>query len=206
MVNRCEQNNINIYPHKFQLSSSLPQFLINYQKIAINEELDSTSVSIAGRVMNIRKSGSKLRFYDIQADGHSLQVVANASNGKTVEAFKLQHVNIRRGDIIGIEGFPGKTKAGELSIFATNTLLLAPCLRMLPSSKHGHMLTDKETRYRQRYLDLILRSKVLFFKQNNILLIVFSDQRNILYSFKNNKLYSSFSGQSWFLRSRNTNA
>jgi lysyl-tRNA synthetase class 2 len=200
MVANCEKNNINVYPHKFVVTSSVPQYLITYANLETQEQLNQLNVSVAGRVMNIRRAGGKLRFYDIQGDGSSMQVVANAADFKpssasasasttkkpssVVNAFKLQHVNIRRGDIIGVQGFPGKTRAGELSIFARNTLLLAPCLRMMPSIKHGHALTDKETRYRQRYLDLILRAKTreIFYTRSKIINYIrrFLDARGFL--------------------------
>ena len=61
------------------------------------------------------------------------------------------------GDIIGVIGQPGRSNTGELSIFPSSTTLLTPCLRLLPSKHHG--LKDQETRYRQRYLDLMLNPK-----------------------------------------------
>jgi len=65
---------------------------------------------------------------------------------------------IKRGDIIGIRGNPGKSKKGELSIFPTQVELLSPCFHMLPTSYSG--LANVETRYRQRYLDLILNPQI----------------------------------------------
>ena len=62
--------------------------------------------------------------------------------------------NIKRGDVIGVSGAPGKTKRGELSIFPTAMVILTPCLHMIPKATQA--LTDKETRYRMRYLDLIM--------------------------------------------------
>ena len=59
--------------------------------------------------------------------------------------------NLRRGDVIGVTGFPGKSKRGELSVFPTNLVLLSPCMHMLPRE-----IKNVETRFRQRYLDLIL--------------------------------------------------
>jgi lysyl-tRNA synthetase, class II len=67
------------------------------------------------------------------------------------EPFNYKLGMIKRGDIIGIRGFPGKSKKGELSIFPVSVELLAPCMHMMPRA-----LTNQETRYRQRYLDLIL--------------------------------------------------
>ena len=60
----------------------------------------------------------------------------------------------QRGDVIGVKGKPGKTKRGELSIFPTELHILTPCLHMIPKNSQG--LKDTETRFRQRYLDLIL--------------------------------------------------
>ena len=165
MVATEEEKGSNTYPHKFEVTQSIPQYLKTYENLKPNEQMNSLNVSIAGRVMGMRAMSKNLRFYDVQADGKSVQVVANLNDfqGKgdnKRNLFLAQHQNIRRGDIIGATGYPGKTKAGELSVFAVNTKLLSPCLRMLPSSKHGHGITHQDTRYRQRYLDLILRDKV----------------------------------------------
>lgn len=84
--------------------------------------------------------------------------MANAKLYENEETFTADNDKIRRGDIIGIEGVPGKTKKGELSIIPSRIKLLSPCLHMLPHLHFG--LKDKETRFRQRYLDLILNSKV----------------------------------------------
>lgn len=66
--------------------------------------------------------------------------------------------SINLGDIIGVRGVPTRTKKGELSIIPLKLTLLSPCLHMLPHLHYG--LKDKETRFRQRYLDLILNSNV----------------------------------------------
>lgn len=71
--------------------------------------------------------------------------------------FGAVHASTRRGDILGVRGYPGKSKRGELSIFPKECVLLTPCLHMLP----GHSgLTDKETRFRMRYLDLMCNDEV----------------------------------------------
>jgi lysyl-tRNA synthetase class 2 len=73
------------------------------------------------------------------------------------DAFYKIHRTIRRGDVIGVKGQPGKSKKGELSIFPTEIVLLSPCLHMLPQAKgDAPAMTDPETRYRKRYLDLIV--------------------------------------------------
>lgn len=67
------------------------------------------------------------------------------------------HEHIRRGDIIGVTGHPARTKAGELSIAPGDTKLLSPCLHMIPEHRVG--LKDTETRYRKRFLDLIMNNR-----------------------------------------------
>lgn len=107
----------------------------------------------------IRESGAKLCFYDLRGEGVKVQVMANAKlYGGSEEKFAADTSKLRRGDIIGCVGHPGKTKKGELSVMPVNIKLLAPCLHMLPHLHFG--LKDKETRFRQRYLDLILNDKV----------------------------------------------
>jgi OB-fold nucleic acid binding domain len=106
----------------------------------------------------MRESGAKLIFYDLRGEGVKLQVMANAKLYESEEAFGKDTDKLRRGDIIGVEGYPGKTKKGELSIIPRKLKLLSPCLHMLPHLHFG--LKDKETRFRQRYLDMILNDKV----------------------------------------------
>lgn len=89
-------------------------------------------VSIAGRIVNKREQG-KLLFYTIKADGAKVQVMSSLGEyADGEEAFWKMHGLLRRGDLIGVTGFAGKSKKGELSVFPTSILLLAPCLHMLP--------------------------------------------------------------------------
>ena len=105
-----------------------------------------------------RESGAKLIFYDLRGEGVKLQIMATASAYKSEEQFGIDTAKLRRGDIVGVVGNPGRTKKGELSIIPSEIVLLAPCLHMLPHLHYG--IKDKETRYRQRYLDLIINSDV----------------------------------------------
>ena len=86
------------------------------------------------------------------------------------------------GDIIGVIGVPGRSNSGELSIFPSSTRLLTPCLRLLPSKHYG--LKDQETRYRQRYLDLLLNQGVRnnFYTRAKVINYVrrFLDERGFL--------------------------
>ncbi|XP_011201876.2 lysine--tRNA ligase isoform X2 [Bactrocera dorsalis] len=146
------------YPHKFNVSISLENFIKKYENLKEGEMLEDVSLSVAGRVHAIRESGVKLIFYDLRGEGVKLQVMANAKLYHNESAFEPDTAKIRRGDIIGINGYPGKTKKGELSVVPKEIKLLSPCLHMLPHLHYG--LKDKETRYRQRYLDLIMNPKV----------------------------------------------
>lgn len=78
-----------------------------------------------------------------------------SSNSDAAESFATDHDVIRRGDIIGVTGRPTRTKAGELSLQISSIQLLSPCLHQLPG-REG--LVDIETRYRKRYLDLIVNN------------------------------------------------
>lgn len=104
------------YPHKFHVSTSLESFIEQYSHIGDGEKLEDVHISVAGRVHSIRGSGAKLIFYDLRGEGVKIQVMANARAYVNEEAFIADNAKIRRGDIIGIEGSPGKTKKGELSI------------------------------------------------------------------------------------------
>lgn len=87
--------------------------------------------------------------------------MANAKLYESEEKFVTDTDKLRRGDIIGCIGHPGKTKKGELSIVPKTIKLLSPCLHMLPHLHFG--LKDKETRFRKRYLDLILNDRVSYY-------------------------------------------
>lgn len=143
-----------IYPHKFNVNMSVPQFRVAFDSIKSGEKNLEKEVSVAGRIHLVRASGKKLYFYQIQADGASLQVMADE---RDCTADWDIHRLLRRGDIIGVRGFAGRSERGELSIYPSQVTLLTPCLHMMPAKHIG--LKDKEVRYRQRYLDLMLNPK-----------------------------------------------
>ncbi|XP_055613982.1 lysine--tRNA ligase isoform X1 [Uranotaenia lowii] len=146
------------YPHKFHVSSSLESFIEKYNDLKDGDMLEQEQLSVAGRIHAIRESGAKLIFYDLRGEGVKLQVMANAKLYESEESFGEDTARLRRGDIVGIQGYPGKTKKGELSVVPRKLKLLSPCLHMLPHLHYG--LKDKETRFRQRYLDLILNNQI----------------------------------------------
>jgi len=145
----------NPYPHKFNVSISLNEFIEKYNSIDAGTWSDE-EVSVAGRIHAKRLSGPKLIFYDLRGEGVKIQIMADQRASE--QDFGYIHGKLRRGDIVGVRGRPGKTKKGELSVQPKYIELLAPCLHMLPHLHFG--LKDKETRFRQRYLDLILNDTV----------------------------------------------
>ncbi|KAG8963022.1 lysyl-tRNA synthetase [Tulasnella sp. 419] len=145
------------YPHKFHVSQSVSSYVEQYGKEGVLENggrLPDVTVSLAGRLHNMRSSGQKLRFYDLHGEGTKVQIMAQAQDSPSVDEFLSTHSLFRRGDIVGVTGFPARTKKGELSICPTKIILLAPNLHQLPKEHFG--LKDQEQRYRKRYLDLIL--------------------------------------------------
>ncbi|KAF5286810.1 hypothetical protein FQR65_LT12431 [Abscondita terminalis] len=146
------------YPHKFHVSTSLEDFIAKYDNLKEGDVIESDNVSVAGRIHAIRESGAKLIFYDLRGEGTKLQIMATAKYYYDESKFMEETDKIKRGDIVGVEGVPTKTKKGELSIIPKSIKLLSPCLHMLPHLHFG--LKDKETRFRQRYLDLILNNRV----------------------------------------------
>ena len=115
------------------------------------DELEGKDVSIAGRIMAKRIMG-KASFCTIQDAKGKIQsyVSINDLGEESYSLFKTYDI----GDIIGIKGFVFKTRTEEISIHAKEVVLLTKSLRPLPEKFHG--LTDKEERYRRRYVDLIM--------------------------------------------------
>ncbi|KAJ4482456.1 hypothetical protein J3R30DRAFT_3459825 [Lentinula aciculospora] len=147
----------NPYPHKFHVSRSINSYIDLYSpegKIAAGSKLVGVEESLAGRIHNIRSSGQKLVFYDLHGEGKKVQIMATQQDAAVPDSFVFTHEIFKRGDVVGVIGTPSRTKKGELSISPSTMVLLAPNLHQLPSSHFG--LKDQETRYRKRYLDLII--------------------------------------------------
>lgn len=104
------------YPHKFNVTISLENFIEKYQPTIEDGVTLDVLESVAGRIHSIRGSGAKLIFYDLRGEGVKIQVMANARLYVNEDEFTTDNGKIRRGDIIGVQGAPGKTKKGELSI------------------------------------------------------------------------------------------
>ena len=143
------------------------------------EELEGKSVSLAGRIMSKRVMG-KASFCHVQDLKGTIQVyVARDNIGEdSYKDFKKYDI----GDIVGISGEVFKTKTGEISIHATSVTLLSKSLQILPEKYHG--LTNTDTRYRQRYVDLIMNEEVkdTFVKRSKIIKEIrnFLDERGFM--------------------------
>jgi len=138
------------------------------------EELEDKQVIIAGRIVAMRKQG-KASFAHLQDLSGKIQIYIK-SDRVPEGAYDIFIHSLDIGDIIGIEGRVFKTKRGEISLDVVNFQILSKSLRPLPEKWHG--LKDVETRYRQRYVDLIVNpeSKDLFIKRSKII----KSMRNLL--------------------------
>ena len=146
----------NAYPHKFNVTIRISEFIEKYNGLEHGEHIEE-EVTTAGRIMSKRGQG-KLMFYDVHGEGLKIQIMSDISRYSGGEdAFRAVHHLLKRGDIVGIRGFPGKSKKGELSILPSNLELLSPCYHMIPKGITG--LKNQEVRYRQRYLDLIMNNE-----------------------------------------------
>jgi len=169
------------YPHKWPVDTSIPVLIERYQDLPAEAHEESIIVCIAGRVKNKRAQGASLLFYDLVADGQRIQIMCQAQHHQ-VGDFKEAHANINRGDIMGVRGFVGKSKKGELSIFPREVKLLTACLHMLPKDYQG--LKDQEVRFRKRYLDLMINDDVrnVFYTRSKIVNFIrhYLDSRSFL--------------------------
>ena len=145
---------------KYDVTSHSAEIKDNFEK------LESQTVRIAGRMMSKRVMG-KASFCNVQdlQGGIQCYVARDSVGEEEYKAFKKLDI----GDIIGIEGVVFKTKTGEISIHAEKLVLLSKSLQILPEKYHG--LTNTDTRYRQRYVDLIMNPEVkdTFVKRSRII-------------------------------------
>lgn len=97
------------YPHKFHVTQTIPEFIKKYAPITAKGQWLEEETSIAGRIHRIRYQGKNLVFIDLKQEGEPLQVMCNANNFKGNRPFDEVVGTLRRGDIVGIMGKPGRT-------------------------------------------------------------------------------------------------
>lgn len=167
------------FPNTFKrknLANKLNNEFENYSKESLAEK--KVQASVAGRIM-LRRVMGKASFFHLQDVSGRIQVYIKQNDLPEIyEKFKEWDL----GDIVGVEGYLFITNTGELTIHAENVVLLTKSLRPLPDKFHG--LSDLETRYRQRYVDLIANedSRKLFVMRSKIITFCrkFMDENNFL--------------------------
>ncbi len=139
------------YGRAFEFSHTVPQIWQEFGQKTAEELMPYSGVRVAGRIQSLRRMGKSAGFLHLMQSGEKLQVYLrkDALDAKSFQLFDILDV----GDIIGVRGYLFRTKTGELSIHAEELFFLSKILLPLPEKWHG--LEDVETRYRQRYLDLI---------------------------------------------------
>lgn len=145
-----------LYGNRFKAPQHLAEILPQGEQLAAEEhDPAGTTYRVAGRIMSLRRFG-KAAFFHLRDASGEMQIYARRDLvGETAyEHFKKWDV----GDIVGAEGQLFKTRTGELSLEASRLEMVTKSLRPLPEKFHG--LTDVETRYRQRYLDMIVNPEV----------------------------------------------
>ncbi len=169
---------VNPYPNDFKPLHTSADVLADYGG---KEQFDAGDVNfvVAGRIL-ARRSFGKAAFIQLQDRKGRVQVYVKKDEiGETAFA-SFETFDI--GDIVGVEGYPFRTKTGELSLHAHSIRLLVKSLLPLPEKFHG--LTDVETRYRQRYVDLIVNpeSREIFIKRSRIVNLIrnFMTERDFL--------------------------
>ncbi len=173
------------YPYGFERSATAKEVL---EKFA--DGMPEWTVAVAGRIMSLRRMGKASFAHVLDMTGRIQVYLKKDDLGEAYDHFKLLDI----GDIIGVEGYVFRTKTGEISIHARRYVLLSKSLRPLPVVKEkvdeqGNKTTfdpfsDKELRYRQRYVDLIVNPEVrnTFIKRSAVLRQTrrFLDEKNFL--------------------------
>lgn len=161
---------VNPYPHRYDVNTNSAEILSTFKDPADEAEAElqkQKTVSVAGRIMAIRKMG-KASFFQVKDDTGKIQIYIrqNDVGEEQYKLFKLLDI----GDIIGVKGFVFRTKMGEVSVHAVTIELLTKTIQPLPIVKEETTETgekivhdafaDVELRYRQRYIDLIVNEHV----------------------------------------------
>ncbi len=180
--NRLKSLGVNPYPHNITKDLNISQFLKDYEYVKDLEDKrdESKEITLVGRVKFLRLMG-KAAFAKIEDESGVVQIYYN-KNGIGDEWFTNVKKLIEVGDIIQVRGFAFLTKTGELSLHVKELNLATKAIKPLPEKFHG--LQDKELRYRQRYLDMIMNPEVkkIFKTRSKIISIIrgFFENRGFL--------------------------
>ena len=160
---KLEEMGYNPYPYRFKPDSFAKPLQEKYKELPAGENTEDR-VTVAGRAMAVRNDGM---FIDLKDKSGNIQIFCHKSHLPEDNLKLLKCLDI--GDIIGVTGFIRRTPRGELSVAAEKFDIIAKSLEPLPEKFHG--LRDTDTRYRQRYVDLIVNPEVrdTFYKRSRIL-------------------------------------
>ena len=154
-ADRLRQEGVEPYARSFEGRTPLGEITELYSALEPGQKVEGSHYRIAGRVMARREHGKAL-FITLRDGWDDLQIYGNVDALGEQSFSQLGDLDI--GDIIGAEGHVFRTRKGELTVFAGSWTLLTKSLRPLPEKFHG--LQDRETRYRQRYVDLVANPDV----------------------------------------------
>ncbi|MFC2007244.1 lysine--tRNA ligase [Chloroflexota bacterium] len=167
------------YPHRFQRTHSAQEAVKLLEEQEKAPQADAKPVTIAGRIMANRSMG-KISFIDLQDSSGKIQLMIAGQSVDNSDKELLQDLDI--GDIIGASGSLVRTRSGEPTVKTDSITLLAKSFRPLPEKWHG--LSDTDTRYRQRYLDLIANTEAneIFKVRSRVITAIreFLDQRGFI--------------------------
>ncbi len=166
LVGEVKACGVNPYPYSYKKDCRIEKVIEKHKDIETGAVCEDIKYSLAGRIVSWREHGKSI-FGHIMDESGKLQFYIKKGEVSD-DKFNLAKF-IRVGDFMGVSGPIFKTKTGELSIFVRDLELLSKIQRPLPEKFHG--LTDVETRYRQRYLDLITseESRGVFIKRSKII-------------------------------------
>ncbi|MBI5474705.1 MAG: lysine--tRNA ligase [Ignavibacteriae bacterium] len=171
-LDELRKRGINPYPYEFPRNAFSKEIVESFK-----DDAPRRIVAVAGRIMSLRKMGKAAFCHILDSQGKIQIYLRKDDLGDFYDSFKLLDI----GDIIGVEGFVFRTKMGEVSVHAQRVELLAKSLRPLPIAKEtkdeqGNVVvhdqfSDKELRYRQRYVDLVVNPQVkdVFIKRAKIM-------------------------------------
>ncbi len=159
-----------LYPNKYELTHSIPDLLRLFSKKSAEElEQEATGIRTAGRLVALRGHG-KAGFAHLYSGGERIQLYVRRDRvGKdNYNLYRLLDI----GDFVGARGVMFRTRTDELTVFVDQLDFLAKSLRPLPEKWHG--LTDVESRYRRRYLDLIANPEVrqIFVRRSQVISVI----------------------------------
>ena len=154
-ISQIEALGFQAYGHRFDFTHTIPRILAEFGDKSAEQLEPRINVRVAGRILTIRRMG-KAGFAHLQQDGERVQIYVRKDAVPEKDYQLYQQLDL--GDIISVDGYLFRTKTGELSIHVEHLDFMAKILHSMPEKWHG--LEDVETRYRQRYLDLIANPEV----------------------------------------------